>query len=682
MKQSYLLLITTIAILLFSCQKDEPLDTVEVLNFQLEIDTLYYDSSHYVSSDNQIIDTIPFSYSISQTGTYTVSVNGIIVYPSNENGTYNGSFKIADVINQDTLTTNNGKITTTIYNSIADEVIFSKTEIITLIPKEELFTVSNPTFNVDTLYFLDNEFYTASCTPIDSIYLSVTISAMGRFSTLLHTTEKPLKSEGSSYSASFPIKALLNTDTITTPFNNIPLKLFSPNKTLVLDTTISLTTIEKNSLINAEDITTNPATIVYTNNTYYTTSGKPLNSITFTVKGDFSIEPELSINATKYNTIKTDTSLSVTIPISTLINTANSSNNISSILTLYSNGEVKGYCDTVLIEVLSHLPEPYDEYSWHIRYSGNNFSDSHNIDKEAHVSLSQAWKMTRGAGITVAIIDQGFEADHEDLTANVAGTYNAKNESTDVFTGSATSQHGTTCAGIVASPVNSLGISGTAPDAKLLLIAVDDLSDAFLIKAFEYAQSQGAKVISCSWGSYNVSQPLADKLKELYDAGIVTVFAAGNDLLNLDNQGINDESELETVIGVIASDEKNDIASYSNYGSNVEFLAPGGSHNIGILGTDLMGSQGDNNLKKVVDNNYTFSLGTSFSAPIVSGVAALVLSVDPSLTPAEVRTILINSCDKIGASAHYNQDGFDTKRAYGKINAAKAVSLAASYRFR
>lgn len=173
---------------------------------------------------------------------------------------------------------------------------------------------------------------------------------------------------------------------------------------------------------------------------------------------------------------------------------------------------------------------------------------------------------------------------------------------------------------------------------------------------------------------------MSDKIEELYDEGIVIVFACGNDSQNLDEKNVNDESELPTVIGVGASNENNGLSSYSNYGTAVDCIAPGGSYSMGVLSVDLMGSSGSNYQMEVVDNNYAFHSGTSFSAPIVAGVAALVLSKNPALSPEQVRTILINSCEKIGNNAHYNAQGFDVMRAYGKINAAKAVTLAQSYR--
>ena len=208
-----------------------------------------------------------------------------------------------------------------------------------------------------------------------------------------------------------------------------------------------------------------------------------------------------------------------------------------------------------------------------------------------------------------------------------------------------------------------------------------EASDADVIGAFEYAKNQGAKVISCSWGTNNVSDTLVTELKSLYDAGITVLFASGNDGKTLDTDGLNDESEVEWVIGVGASGENNDITSYSNYGQNLEVIAPGGDNqdSIGILGLDDMGDKGNIKERVFVNNNYMFADGTSFATPVAAGVVALMYGANPKITPAQIKNILITTADKIGIGTGASYEGsksFDTKRAYGKVNATKAVAEA------
>ncbi len=324
--------------------------------------------------------------------------------------------------------------------------------------------------------------------------------------------------------------------------------------------------------------------------------------------------------------------------------------------------------------------EPYYKYLWHFN-SYNNILNTYGytIDNEADINIEDAWKLSKGEGVTIAIIDDGINLGHEDLPTNIIGTYNADTQTSDVqyypdFEYPAS--HGNTCAGFAASPINDIGTVGAAPYSNILIIKLDSSSIYAMIRAFDYAQTHGAKVISCSWGTNSVSEALVTKLKEVYDEGITVVFAAGNDSADMDTMYYDDESEVQWVIGVGASSEENEIASYSNYGYNIDIIAPGGDYDIstGILGLDDMDNQGYTDQLGLVNQNYSFTSGTSFSTPITAGIIALMYSVNPNLTPAEIRTILINTADKIGATT-YGLDGFDTQkyRAYGKINANKAV---------
>ena len=317
------------------------------------------------------------------------------------------------------------------------------------------------------------------------------------------------------------------------------------------------------------------------------------------------------------------------------------------------------------IEILNRLDvkdEPYFYDAWHFVYDETYAQN--NIDKNAHINIEDAWKVTRGFGVVVAVIDAGgFEIDHEDLKSNIIDTYNVDNKSNNIKIKTDDLQinnHGLKVAGLIASPVNGKGLLGVAPESKLILIHLSKMDDVSIIKAFKYAKDGGAKVINCSWGTNNVSPIVANYLQELKDYGISIVFASGNDGKNLDRKYYTDESELPSVIGVGASNELNDFALYSNYGKNIDILAPGGQ-TIGLL-------------TLLEDNSYSYSKGTSLATPIVTGVIALMLSVNPSLIPDQIRQILIQSADKIGKNANYI-NGFDTHRAYGKVNATNALKL-------
>ncbi|MCF6330590.1 MAG: S8 family serine peptidase [Sulfurimonas sp.] len=347
--------------------------------------------------------------------------------------------------------------------------------------------------------------------------------------------------------------------------------------------------------------------------------------------------------------------------------------------------------ETPIDNSLNISSEQYYKYLWHIDSQNslnkevtqevsaalNNSYIIDDIDADADINILDAWKITKGKDVIIAIIDDGADVNHEDLKANIILTRNidygiadVSNTSNDINFAS----HGNTVAGFMVAPINGIGIIGTAPEAKLIIIKQELAIDSKIIKAFEFAKNNGAKVINCSWGTENVSEAIIAELKSLYEAGITVVFASGNNGLSLDDN-IADESEIEWVIGVGASGENNDVTDYSNYGKHIDILAPGGNigKSIGILGLDDTGTQGSTNNYGLVSNNYTFAAGTSFSTPVVAGVIALMYSVNPNITPKQVREILIATADKIGGNDANYQNGFDIKRAYGKINATKAI---------
>lgn len=328
--------------------------------------------------------------------------------------------------------------------------------------------------------------------------------------------------------------------------------------------------------------------------------------------------------------------------------------------------------------------EPYYQFAWHLAYN-RTFGQYYGINENAHINIEKAWNHSRGAGVTVAVIDiDYFDWEHEDLRSNVIRIYNYEennNNIKDPQINRDDSSHGSSVAGYIASPTNGKGLVGSAPESKLILIKIDkDTDDQGTIEAFQYAIDNGAKVICCSWGTENASQGFASALSEFKEEGITIIFASGNAGINMDMPSINDESELEAVIGIGASNENNEFASYSNYGSQIDLLAPGGDldSGVGILGIDDSGFSGSSLQRSLVTNNYAFTHGTSFAAPVAAGVAALMLSVNPTLTPDQVRDILIQSADKIGNNPNYI-DGYDSRRAYGKLNAAQAVEMAQSY---
>jgi subtilisin family serine protease len=292
------------------------------------------------------------------------------------------------------------------------------------------------------------------------------------------------------------------------------------------------------------------------------------------------------------------------------------------------------------------------EYMWNIN-ADSYYHRSGQALRGSDINLANTWDSVQGEGVIVAVIDDGFDAYHNDLKDNIYLTYDVNSNSSDVVSPRGLT-HGIKVAGVIAAVDNDFGLVGVAPKVKLILIQVNlkSLNTAELIEAFEYAKDNGAKVINCSWGNGSLSQPLADKLDDIKNSGIITIFASGNDKYNLDDAGKEDESEYESVIGVGASDERNELASYSNYGSNIDIYAPGGDG----LGLNLL----------AFNSGYTQAVGTSFAAPTISAVVALFLSYNANLTFDQIRDSLIQQSDT-------TIDGFD------KINVSNSFSQIKGY---
>lgn len=334
--------------------------------------------------------------------------------------------------------------------------------------------------------------------------------------------------------------------------------------------------------------------------------------------------------------------------------------------------------DGTYFQTISESPtnEPFYTQHWHIEPSFNAQA-LYSISADADVNIESAWETSKGAGIKVAVIDSGVDTSHEDLSAAIYAQYNAYTGLGDATPLS--NSHGTSVAGIISMQDNDTGGIGVAPESALIAIndGYEESPTTFLssvISAFNYADEQGADVINNSWGTGDVADSLKTVIDDLATSGrggkgIVIVFAAGN------SGGLigNDESSLESVIAAGATNESNERASYSNYGPELDIMAPGGE-NFGIFTTDISGQTGsDAGDYLEIASSGRFS-GTSAAAPIVSGIAALILSVNNNLTATQVKSIITDNADKVGSIVY--TDGRNDFYGYGKINAEAAVNAA------
>ncbi|MEL6675322.1 MAG: S8 family serine peptidase, partial [Bacteroidota bacterium] len=300
---------------------------------------------------------------------------------------------------------------------------------------------------------------------------------------------------------------------------------------------------------------------------------------------------------------------------------------------------------------------------------------------DADCNAPEAWASTLGSSsITVCVIDDGVE-DHEDLNDS-GGTSRLIGGYTPLTGGNGTpgtgGDHGEACAGIIAASHNGLGVQGLAPEVRLLAVNIfaGSESSTDIANGITWAKNNGADVMSNSWGYTSCTANFSVLTNAINDAvntgrgglGCVVIFASGNGYKTC----VDYPAYLSSVIAVGAFGNDGIISDYSNEGSALDIVAPsndvsaqGFLSGAGVRTIDRMGSAG------YASGNYTNTFGgTSAACPVVAGVAALVLSVDASLTDAQVKNILYTTAIDMGAS------GFDNTYANGRVNAGAAVAAA------
>jgi subtilisin family serine protease len=323
---------------------------------------------------------------------------------------------------------------------------------------------------------------------------------------------------------------------------------------------------------------------------------------------------------------------------------------------------------------------------------------------DAHVQAELAWDLSQGEGITIAVVDDGCDVDHEEFRSpgKVVAPRDVTRRRDDARPLSG-NDHGTPCAGVACAD-GRFGASGVAPLARLLPIRlVSGLGSQAEADAFVWAAQHGADVISCSWGPvdgrwWDPSDPLHDQVTPLPDStrlaidwairngrngrGCVITWAAGNGNESVDNDGY---ASYPDVIAVAASNDRGTRSVYSDFGEAIWCAFPSndmaGALTTGIWTTDRSGSAGNNPGNEGAGDaagNYTNAFGgTSSSCPGAAGIAALVLARNPDLRYDEVKDLLRRCCDRIDeAEGGYDAEGHSHKYGYGRLNARRAVELA------
>ena len=326
---------------------------------------------------------------------------------------------------------------------------------------------------------------------------------------------------------------------------------------------------------------------------------------------------------------------------------------------------------------------------WHLARTA---VDGQTIDE--HANVVAAWTLSQGEGTIIAIIDDGVDIDHEEFAGSfkLAAPRDTTRDSDDPRPGSR-DDHGTCCAG-VACANGALGASGVAPRARLMPIrCVSALGSQAEGDAFFWAAQHGADVISCSWGPPDNEgpAPLPDSTRLALEwavmqgrngKGCVITFAAGNGNESVDEDGYASDPR---VIAVAACNDRGLKSDYSDHGRAIHCAFPSNDmsrpRTPGIWTTDRSGAAGYNPGRPSLGDlagNYTSRFGgTSSASPGVAGVAALVLSRNPSLRWDQVRAVIGRTCDRIDEpGGRYDADGHSRKYGYGRVNAKRAVEAA------
>ncbi|WP_188192414.1 S8 family serine peptidase [Nonomuraea sp. SYSU D8015] len=293
------------------------------------------------------------------------------------------------------------------------------------------------------------------------------------------------------------------------------------------------------------------------------------------------------------------------------------------------------------------------------------------------LNVEQAWTLTKGAGVTVAVVDSGVDTGVKELKGRVS-------TGPDMTSGTITrdvppGKHGTAMAGLIAGSGEDEGLIGVAPEARILSLpmATDDTpvagaippmedqetaSESPLARALRYAANHGAKVVSMSIGSYGPDKSEREAVSYALGKGVVLVAAVGNDGLT-DYAKENRTSYWSFpagypgVIGVAATDKQGRRAAFSSDNLSVLVAAPG----VGVPVVKLK-------------SGYELSEGTSSAAALVAGVAALIKSRYPNLPPEQVGQALAASARGRPATGYDDQTGFGVVDAAAALNAAERLT--------
>ena len=265
------------------------------------------------------------------------------------------------------------------------------------------------------------------------------------------------------------------------------------------------------------------------------------------------------------------------------------------------------------------------------------------------VRAEGAWGTSRGAGVTVAVIDSGVTATNPDLVGRLRPQLNLIPGTGDP------NGHGTHVAGIIAASLNGVGVAGLANQATILPVRILDASGSgdtsSLARGIILSAQRGAKVISMSLGGSGHDPAVQRAIAYASGLSSTIVAAVGND--SYVNVPIY-PAAYPGVIGVGSIDNFFEHSYFSNEGSFVDIAAPG------------------EYIYSTVGNSWGYKSGTSMATPFVSATAALILATNPLLKPAQIQAVLLGTAEDDPAG-----DGRDNQFGYGLVRADRSVARAA-----
>lgn len=257
----------------------------------------------------------------------------------------------------------------------------------------------------------------------------------------------------------------------------------------------------------------------------------------------------------------------------------------------------------------------------------------------------QAWDVTSGVpSVVIAVIDSGFEMNHEDMVGKFTAGYDFEDNDTDPGWDNEVN-HGIHCAGIAGAATNNAkGIAGSGFNCRIMPLRLGSVPDAAAsARAITFAADNGAKVISMSYGRVPESIVERDAISYAWSKNVVLLAGSGN-------SGVQDQfwpAANPTVIAVGATDSTDTKADFSNFGHWVDVAAPG----VAIWST-------------VENNGYEAWDGTSMATPMAAGVVGLLWSVAaPGTTNTQIRQALESTTDPVVGGGFAN----------GRVNAFRAV---------